>query len=557
MSELERTLRTALASTGLRAGSGRALARVIAAIAVSVATLLVTAFNEQAPLDIEVGLVARVVAGLVPLLSAALAGAAVLRPKPAFLAILLLIPVVDVAQVSWYVGWLQVIGQTLFVVALGAGLLLRDSEPRAEITAPQDAPRSVAGWRSRISLVSVAAGAMIVFLLLAAISTAFSPDPVASATVLLHGILEPAAFAATLLALRPDRRLVAATLIVLGAAVGIGGALDMVQQLGTFHSLSLLQAQRGMLARLNYFNVGLFGEVLAMAGPLLLWALIDRRRLNLNRAVVALLAAASLAALVSLFLTFSKSGYVSTTGGLIVLLLLIARSWRRRASIILAAGFVSAVLIPWPAFVLQVAPPLQNAYRTVVVSLVGQTRYDSWNPSTLAGKGSVVERFYATRAAVEMAVDHPVLGIGLDQFLTQYLGHYKPPQATQDLDSAHTMWPEVAAELGFPALAMVLLIYAAALLASWRVYRAPPDEFMRLLATALLAAQAAWLAVATAYAGDMYRDWRNMASDYVMMMVLMAASFALYLVARREAAGVAAGATASATTEATAQATSV
>jgi len=68
-----------------------------------------------------------------------------------------------------------------------------------------------------------------------------------------------------------------------------------------------------MLARLNYFNVGLFGEVLAMAGPLLLWALIDRRRLGLNRAVVALLLIASLAALASLFLTFSKSGYLATT----------------------------------------------------------------------------------------------------------------------------------------------------------------------------------------------------------------------------------------------------
>jgi len=56
------------------------------------------------------------------------------------------------------------------------------------------------------------------------------------------------------------------------------------------------------------------------------------------------------------------------------------------------------------------------------------------------------------------------------------------------------------------------------------------------LAAALLAAQAAWLAVATAYAGDMYRYWRNMASDYVMMMVLVAASFALYRVARRDAA---------------------
>ena len=69
-----------------------------------VAVLLVTALNEHAPLDIQVGLVARVVAGLVPLLAAAMAGAAVLRPKPAFLAILLLMPVVDVAQVSWDVG---------------------------------------------------------------------------------------------------------------------------------------------------------------------------------------------------------------------------------------------------------------------------------------------------------------------------------------------------------------------------------------------------------------------------------------------------------------------
>ena len=517
----------------------------------AVAALLITAFNEQVPNDIEAGLVARVVAGLVPLLAASLAGFAVLRPKPAFLAILLLIPVVDVAQASWNLGGIQVIGQTISVVALGVGLLLRDPEPRpsnaatpaaaAPVATPAATP--AAGWRSRVSLLSVAAGAMILFLIVAAISTAFSPGPGASASVLLHGILEPAAIAATLFALRPDRRFLAAVLIVLGASVGIGGAIDMIQQLGTFHSLSVLQAQRGMLARLNYFNVGLFGEVLAMAGPLLLWALIDRRRLHLNRAVVALLSLASLAALASLFLTFSKSGYLSTGGGLIVLLLLIVRSWRRRASILLAAGFVSAVLIPWPAFFLQVAPPLNNAYRTVVVSLVGQTRYDSWNPSTLAGKGSVVERFYATRAAVEMAVDHPLLGIGLDQFLTQYLGHYKPPQATQDLDSAHTMWPEVAAELGFPALLLVLIVYGAALLATWRVYRAPPDEPMRLLAAALLAAQAAWIAVATAYAGDMYRSWRNMASDYVMMMVLVAAAFALYQVARNSTAGAADAAT--------------
>jgi hypothetical protein len=43
----------------------------------------------------------------------------------------------------------------------------------------------------------------------------------------------------------------------------------------------------------------------------------------------------------------------------------------------------------------------------------------------------------------------------------------------------------------------------------------------------------------------MYRYWRNMSSDFVMMMVLVAAAFALYQVARREAAdGAIAGATA-------------
>ena len=61
----------------------------------------------------------------------------------------------------------------------------------------------------------------------------------------------------------------------------------------------------------------------------------------------------------------------------------------------------------------------------------------------------------------------------------------------------------------------------------WRIYMAPPDAATRLLAATLLASLAAWLVVATAFAGDMYRPWRNMSSDFVMMAVLTAAAFAL------------------------------
>jgi O-antigen ligase len=162
-----------------------------------------------------------------------------------------------------------------------------------------------------------------------------------------------------------------------------------------------------------------------------------------------------------------------------------------------------------------------------MVKMVGASRFYSWNPSMLSGRGSLVERVYATEAAVKMATDHPLLGIGLDQFKTEYVGGYQSPQSHFPADSAHTFWPEVAAELGIPALLLVVLIFASALLALWRVYRAPPDEPTRLLALTLLASLVAWLLVATAFAGDMYRPWRNMSSDFVMMAVLTAAAFAL------------------------------
>jgi O-antigen ligase len=534
-------LPAALRALGLTDRRGITVARAATAVAVTAATLAVAALNEHDPYDIHAGLFAQVVAGLVPLLLGMLAGLAVLRPRAGFIAALVLTPVIDVAQVSWIMGPLQVISQTIVLVALGVGLLLRDRSPEAATsgaTSPVD-PSGRAGRRYRVSLTSAAAGAVVALLALAALSTVLSPKVDMSAAVLLHGILEPMGMAAVLLALRPTRRDLILVAVLLGVSVAIGGLLNMIQTLAVVHSLSVLQAQRLLFSRITYFNVGLFGEMLAMATPLLIASIAGRRLLNLRRWVVLLLVIVTLTALASLFLTFSKSAYLATAGGSMVLILLVVRGWRRRAEIVLVAGLLSATVIPWPAFFLQVSPPLANAYRSAVVSLVGESRYDSWNPSTLSGRGSLLERFYATRAAVEMAIDHPVLGIGLDQFLAQYVGHYKPPEAKLDLDSAHSMWPEIAAELGIPALLLAWFIYGCALLAAWRVYRSPPDDLTRLLAAALLAAMTAWLVVGTAFAGDMYRPWRNMSSDYVMAFVLVAAAFALYRMTRRLGPGAA------------------
>jgi hypothetical protein len=522
---------------GISAERSRLLARAIAAPTMALATIVVASLNEHDPYDIQAGTLLRILAGLVPLIAAGLTAGTVLRPKLGLMAMLLLLPVLDVAQISWTYGSIQVIDQTLFVAALAVGLALRDPEPQPEVAAAGErrgAAEASTWLRSRVTLPAVAFVAVVLMLGFATLSTLRSPNVTASAAVLLHGILEPFCIAAALLVLRPTRRDLVRLMIVLSISVALGGLLNMIQSIPAMRTLAHMQADRLLFSRITYFNVGLFGEMLALTLPLLLALLLAHRNgyLRLNRTVLVLLVAALPIDVASLFLSFTKSAYLAAAVGCLVLLLLFVHSWRRRAAILVTVAILSATVIPWPALVLQAAPSLNQAYRNVMVTVMGESRFDSWNPATTAGQGSLMERWYATEAGIQMALDHPLLGISLDQFGPQYISQYKPAQATSNLDWAHSMLTEVAAELGFPALMLDLLIYAAAMLAALRIYRSPPDKLTRLIACALLATMVSWQVMGLAFAGDMYRPWRNMASDYVVMMVLVAATFALYRISR-------------------------
>ena len=505
------------------------------------ATLVVTAQNEHAPYDISPGQFAVLLAAVMPPVAAVAAAWAVQRPWPAFVAILLLAPCWDAAQVAWQVGPVQVLLQTVFVLALTAGWLLRPTrsdrdepgiaaEPRGEDEV--DAGGSPIGRLRHLDTLQVAAGATVALLLLAGLSTLRSPDVETSATVLLHSIIESVAMGLLFFALGPTRRRLVVLLIALGVSVALGGLIDLVQTLPTGGGLASLQANRLYFSRLTFFNVGLFGEMIAMAAPLIVGALLCRRTLGLSRAVVALLSIAGLIGVPALFLTFSKSGWAATAAGILLCVLLLAETWRRRAAIVVGSALVSAFVVPWPALILQVVPPANDAYRSVMVSIMGQSRFDSWNPATIAGEGSLSERFYATTAGIRMAIDHPLLGIGLAQFQSQYAANYKPAQAHLTPDHAHSWLPEIGAELGLLVLALVVVIFGAALLGLWRLYRAPPDPETRSLAAILLSALVAWVVVATAFGGELYRPWRNMSSDYVMMVMITAAALALPRVSR-------------------------
>jgi O-antigen ligase len=498
----------------------RVTPRFATAVAVFLATLLVVATNEHDPDDVQAGLVAQGVIRCVPLLAAAVAALAVVRPWQGYLAILLLTPVWNTGQVSWHVGTVEILMQTIFIVALGVGCLVRSlSAPSSE--------RGGRGWAARLRSYGVGGLATLAVLAVAGVSTALSPDFGGSLSVLMHGIVEPVAMGVLLLALVPNRRGLMHLVAVLGVSVALGCLLNLAQVLPSVGSIDAFHGDRIYLSRTTYFNIGLFGELLAMAVPLLIGCFALWRRSG-DRRLVALLLAALAISCGGLFLAMEKSAVLAAAAGTVGLLILLATTWRRRVAIVLAALALSVTVVPWPAYLLRdVAPVVADPYQRVAVAVLGPGRFDSWNPTTLAGRHSLVERYFATEAALHMAADHPVFGIGLDQFGAQYVSGYRPTQAELGLDSAHAFWPEIAAELGLLALILVLVIFGSAMLGLWRVYRAPPDHSTRVLAATLLASLVAWLVVATAFAGDLYRAWRHMSSDIVMVAVLVAAAMAL------------------------------
>lgn len=503
--------------------------------AIAFCVTFIFALNVHTPSGVtETGAI-RAMVSAVPLAAAALAALAIFRPWPAFLGILLLTPVWDAAQVSWYISGFQVILQTVFVVVLGVGCLVSRNRRRVQERAaiapdagPDDVTKPRLLGRFAPSLSGGVAGlALIGFVALALASTYFSPNLLQSRSVLVHGILEPIAMGLILLALRPNRTDLALVAIALGVSAAIGSMLNIVQTVPGANSLAMLQAQRFSFSLLTYGNVGLLGELLAMAVPLLIGVLLARRSLRLPASTSVLLLLALAACLAGLFLTFSKSAWLATSIAITLLVLLASRSWKSRAAIVLSAGLLSTAVVPWPGLVLQFAPTLDDGYRSVMERIVGESRFDSWNPATVAGQGSVTFRVRTIEAGIHMAVDHPLLGVGLNQYHRYYMAGYAVGPIDKNINHAHSIWPELAAEVGFPAMALVALIYGAALLALWRVYRDPPDNATRFIAATIIAAIVSWLIVATAFGSDIFRPIRNMSSEVVMMAVLVAAAFVL------------------------------
>jgi O-antigen ligase len=449
------------------------------------------------------------------------AAVAVLLPWAGLVTWVLLMPALDIARVSVTVGPAQIILPTVIVISLALGLWrapARHEGATADARLLRRATYLGAGLLVGLTIASLAVG---------------SAAPDRAVPIALHGLVEPAILLAVAVALRPSWRRITALAIAMGTSVALATIFNLVRIVAVRDLLTSDAEMRIQLARLTYYNVGIFGDMLAMTIPLLVGGLLVRRALRVPRWGAVLLLLGLAICFVGLYMTLTKSAWLGAAVGLAALFLFLVRSWRLRVAGVAVAAVITAIVVPYPVVALRlVSPDLANAYERL--ASVVNSRSSTIDPSTPEGEVSVTERLLATTAAIEMSVDHPLLGVGPGAFAAAYEAGYRPADSTRALDSAHDLIPYVAAELGLPAAALVAFGLLGAVVLAWDAgRRAPPGQGLeRVISMAIAAGLIGFLVVATTFGVDLYRDYRMIDADVVFAALLVALAVSAAALAR-------------------------
>jgi len=209
-------------------------------------------------------------------------------------------------------------------------------------------------------------------------------------------------------------------------------------------------------------NLSLFlGRVLPLTLAVSLFGTAKHRRLTYG--------AASLPMLVCLFLTFSRAAWLL---GVPVAVLFLGLMRGRRAFLAALGGVGAAILALLP--------------------LAGLERLTSL---LSLQEGTTQRRLALWKAAIQMIRDHPLFGVGLDNFLYQY-PRYMLPEAWQepDLSHPHNLILDWWIRLGVLGVVALIWLEVAFFKVALHLYRSPEDEGMRVLSLGLMASMVDFLA---------------------------------------------------------------
>jgi O-Antigen ligase len=457
--------------------------------------------HQPAAFGIAVAVVGASAAAIVAML-------AVLRPWWGLLAWFGMMPFVNPARAQVWFGPIQFIPSTPILLALIVGVGVAWRRGQLEGGALSAPSRRVGWWGLGMAALLVLA------------STLVAPWTTEGLNVTVHGALEPIVLAGLVLVIRPGPGRALGAMAVLGASVVVGAVINLVYLFVRLWPMDLY-SRRILFARLTYFNVGIFANLLVISLSMLAAILLLRRRLGWPSWVSTAAWIAIGIVLLALFFTYTKSAWLSAAAVAALLTLTMVTGWWRRAALLVATAGLLAVVVPYPYPVLHVvAPGIADSYQGFVVQLQGQQRVQSWDPETQEGSGSVAIRWVALGAAAEMVREHPLLGLGPTQFGPAFR-QLVPNSSVPALSSAHDLLAEVASEYGLPLAVLLGLTLAVAILRGVAALR-EPDSTRRVVLGCLAIAILGFVVMATLFGVDLYRSPRTMNTDVLAAALLVA-----------------------------------
>lgn len=205
----------------------------------------------------------------------------------------------------------------------------------------------------------------------------------------------------------------------------------------TNYALALAKGQGSYRAELPFVGSNAAGTIFCVA---ILTALgcfrsADRRSRFMTLLVIVLLTAA-------LIVTQSRGAFVAFLAGLLVFLMLDVRS--RRNPVLKIAALVGLVCMV--AFFVRVSPSIAWRYARILNPMANKDRLEIW------------------RTALLMMRDHPLFGVGFNNFVDIYPLYQHPEGFYTSISMAHNIFLEFGATTGIPGLVLFAVVVALGIL---------------------------------------------------------------------------------------------
>ena len=224
-------------------------------------------------------------------------------------------------------------------------------------------------------------------------------------------------------------------------------------------------------------------------------------RLRMDRAARFFTAGALFAAAVAVFLPMFRSAVIA----LVVCWLIVYLAARRKAT----ESAIHRVTKSRPA--LSVRALLMALVMIAVVGIAAVALLSS--NKRLTDPRNLIGRLVTWQSAVEIAADHPLLGVGLSNYQWAFDQHYFWSDREADelletaaADSPHSNLLWVAAEMGVVAFLFYVVANAYLLLLGWRAYRRATSRRARVAAAAFVAMFVAYWLPGLTLASGYYSD---------------------------------------------------